>query len=110
MEPWKRLASDSIEKQRMLNVYFDLREEFKRLGFSEEDLVSPPVYSTKMWQLKSILNSNQNALLRKINDYGFEVSLSEFIEYMEPELLKINELTPLNDGSKKRDDSWDEDY
>lgn len=110
MELWKKLASDSIEKQRMLNIYFELREEFKRLDFSEEDLEAPPVYSEKMWHLKSLFGKNQNALLRKINDYGFDVSLEEFIEYMNPELKKINELTPLKNGGKKRDDSWDEDY
>jgi len=110
MEPWKRIASDSVEKQRMLNIYFELREEFKRLKFSEEDLVSPPTYSNKMWQLKSLFDSNHSALLKKINDYGFDVSSQEFMEYMEPELLKINHLTPLSNGSKKRDDSRDEDY
>jgi hypothetical protein len=110
MKPWKRLASDSIEKQRILNLYFELREEFKRLGFSEEDLEKPPHYSQKMWQLKSIIDSNLNSLLKKVNDYGFDVSVKDLAEYMEPELAKINDLTPLNDGSKKRDDSWDEDY
>jgi hypothetical protein len=108
--PWKRLASDSIEKQRILNLYFELREEFKKLGFSEEDLVAPPGYSHKMWQLKSIITSNFNSLLRKINDYGFDVSTKDLEEYIQPELLKINHLTPLNDGGKKRDDSRDEDY
>jgi len=110
MELWKRLASDSIEKQRILNLYFELREEFKRLGFSEEDLEKPPHYSQKMWQLKSIIDSNLNSLLKKVNDYGFDVSVKDLAEYMEPELAKINDLTPLNDGGKKRDDSRDEDY
>jgi len=99
MNAWKRLASDSIEKQRMLNLYFELREEFKNLGFSEEDLVAPPTYSNKMWHLKSLFEKNQMSLLKKINDYGFDVSSKEFIEYMEPELHKINQLTPLNDGN-----------
>jgi hypothetical protein len=110
MELWKKLASDSIEKQRILNIYFELREEFKRLGFTEEDLVAPPTYSHKMWQLKSIVQSNFNSLLKKINDYGFDVSSTDLEDYIHPEFLKINELTPLNDGGKKRDDSWDEDY
>jgi hypothetical protein len=99
MTPWKRLASDSIEKQKILHNYFELRGEFKKLGFSEEDLVSPPVYSTKMWNLKSIIGSNYNSLLKKINDYGFDVSSRDLDNYIQPELLKINHLTPLNDGN-----------
>jgi len=98
MTPWKRLASDSIEKQRILNLYFELREEFKRLGFSEEDLVKPPTYSQKMFQLQSIIGLNYNSLLKKINDYGFEVSSKDLDEYIQPQLLKINHITPLNDG------------
>jgi hypothetical protein len=99
MNIWKRLASDSIEKQRILHSYFELREEFKRLGFSEEDLESPPAYSHKMWQLKSIIQSNFNSLLKKINDYGFDVNSGELEKHLEPEFIKINHLTPLNDGN-----------
>ena len=99
MEPWKRLASDSIEKQTILHRYFELREEFKRLGLTEEDLVAPPRYSHKMWELKSIIHSNFNSLLNKINDYGFEVNSGELEKYLEPEFIKINHLTPLNDGN-----------
>ena len=57
MIPWKRLASDSIEKQTILHRYFELREEFKRMGLSEDDLSAPPTYSHAMWNLKSIIQS-----------------------------------------------------
>ena len=109
MELWKIMASDSLEKQRILNLYFELREEFKRLGFSEEDLVAPPVYSNKMFNLKSLIGANSTTLLKKINDYGFDINEKEFMEYMEPELYKINLLTPLENGNKERDDFGDED-
>jgi len=99
MTPWKKFASARIETQIILNNYFELREEFKRLGLTEEDLVAPPRYSHKMWQLKSIIQSNYNSLLKKINDYGFDVSSKDLDEYIQPELLKINHLTPLNDGN-----------
>jgi hypothetical protein len=99
MTPWKRLALDSTETQTILHRYFELREEFKRLGFSEGDLVKPPSYSQKMFHLQSIIGSNFNSLLKKINDYGFDVSLQDLEEYIQPKLLKINHLTPLNDGN-----------
>jgi len=98
MKLWKLFASDCIEKQTILHRYFELREEFKKLGFTEDDLIAPPVYSQKMWNLKAIIGSNYNSLLKKINDYGFDISSKELDEYLHPELLKINKLTPLNDG------------
>ena len=97
MIPWKRLATDSIEKQTILHRYFELREEFKRLGLTEDDLSAPTIYSHKMWNLKSIIQSNFNSLLKKINDYGFDVSSKDLEEYINPKLLEINHLTPLND-------------
>lgn len=99
MEPWKKFVSARIEKELILQHYFELRVEFKRLELSEEDLVAPPRYSHKMWQLKSIIGSNFNSLLKKINDYGFDVSSGELEKYLEPEFIKINHLTPLNDGN-----------
>jgi hypothetical protein len=33
-----------------------------------------------------------------ISDYGFEIERSELIDYLEPLLKNINELTPLNNG------------
>jgi hypothetical protein len=103
MEPWKKFASDSFEEQRILTLYLELREEFKRLGFSEKDLERPTFYSQKMWQLHSLLQSNFNSLFKKINDYGLEVSKNKFDKYIESKLQKINELTPLNDGNQERD-------
>ena len=103
------MASDSIEEQRILNLYYELRDEFKRLGFSEEDLVSPPTYSNKMWHLRSLIQTNSSALLKKINDYGFDISEQELMNYMEPKLHKINQLTPLENGNKERDNFGDED-
>jgi hypothetical protein len=54
----------------------------------------------------------QNEKLTLFNDLKsyFDITWEEFEEHMIPKLKQINELTPLKDGSKKRDDRWDEDY
>ena len=50
------------------------------------------------------------ALFQQVQDYGLDITWKEFIEYTEPLLKKINELTPLaENGSQEGTDSWDED-
>jgi hypothetical protein len=43
-------------------------------------------------------------------DFGFDVTKDEIQDYVMPQLLKINELTPLKDGDTERRDKGDEDY
>ena len=40
---------------------------------------------------------------------GFDVSLDDFHAYLTPLFIKINELTPLEDGNNERNDSRNED-
>lgn len=39
------------------------------------------------------------SLLKLVNDYGFEMSQNELVDYMTPLLYKIDELTPLKNGN-----------
>ena len=54
-------------------------------------------------------NDEKNALFKQVNDYGFDVSLDDFHAYLTPLFIKINELTPLEDGNNERNDSRNED-
>jgi hypothetical protein len=42
-----------------------------------------------------------------ISDYGFDIERSELIDYLEPLLKKINELTPLSHADYKGRDKRD---
>jgi hypothetical protein len=95
MKAWEIFINESENKRNLLAIYTELREEFQRLKFKEEDLVSPPIYSNRMWQLKSLFENNLTILIKQINSYGFEVSNEEIHNYLSPLLQEINKKTPL---------------
>jgi hypothetical protein len=110
MKPFEKFLSDASALRELLDVYLELRQHLQELNFSEDELDSPPVYTTKMMNLQERFQHRFNSLIRLINDYGFKVSKKEVQDYVMPLLQKINELTPLRDGNTKRDNSGDEDY
>lgn len=95
MKPFEQLLEDNESVRQLLNVYLELRLHFKELGFKESDLDNPPTYTTTMMNLHEKFTGKLNALLRYVNDYGFDISRQELINYIQPLLIKINEATPL---------------
>ena len=55
-----------------------------------EDLVVLPSYRGK---------GLGHEILRRLKDYGFDISREELINYIQPLLMKINEVTPLKNGN-----------
>ena len=110
MKPFEKFLSDASSLRELLDVYLELRQHLQELGFSESELDNPPKYTTKMMNLQERFHNKFKALIQLVKDYGFEVTKDEVTQYVMPLLIKINELTPLNDGNTKRDDSRDEDY
>jgi hypothetical protein len=109
MKVWEKFTIDRPELRELLDVYLEMRLYFKELGYTEEDLKSIRTAPNKLWSLKSILDRKQDDLLRKIYDYGFELDLSEFFDFLREKYKKIDELTPLDNGNNKRADNRDED-
>lgn len=95
MKPFEQLLEDNLAVNQLLNVYLELRLHFKELGFKESDLDNPPKYTATMMNLHDKFTNKFNALLRYVNDYGFNISREELVQYIQPLLMKINEATPL---------------
>jgi len=110
MKPFEKYLAHSTILRDVLDTYLALRLHLQELGFSEEDLDSPPTYTGKMMNLQEKFNHEFNNVIRFLQDYGFEVSKDEVADFIMPQLYKINELTPLKDGNTERRDSGDEDY
>lgn len=110
MKPFETLIQDSFSLRQLLDVYLEMRKHFQDLGFSESDLDNPPTYTTTMMSLHDLFSHRLKSLHQTVKDYGFDISREELVQYVQPLLMKINELTPLKDGNSKRDDSGDEDY
>jgi len=53
----------------------------------------------------------QKDLFKQLKDIGFEnVDWTEFNQFIQPILQKINDITPLSDGNNERGNQGDEDY
>jgi hypothetical protein len=110
MKPFEKFLSTASALRELLDVYLELRQHLQELGFSEDELESPPKYTTKMMNLQERFQNRFKSLFQLVKDYGFEVTKEEVQDYVMPLLQKINELTPLRDGNIERNDSGDEDY
>jgi len=110
MKPFELLLQDNFAVRQLLDVYLEMRRHFQELGYSESDLNNPPHYTIKMINLHDKFHNKFKYLLNYVNDYGFEITREELVQYIQPLLMKINEVTPLSDVDYKRDDSGDEDY
>ena len=99
MKTYEQFLAKSSLLREMLNTYLELRRHFQELNFSEDDLVSPPFYTSLMMTLFHRYGDNQKALFNQLKDFGFDINFDEFTKYIEPLLIKINEVTPLNDGN-----------
>jgi len=111
MKPFEKFLNDSLGTKELLEIYLELRKHFQELGFSEDNLVEPPTYTNEMFMLQKRFQSTLKALLNQVNSYGFEVNRTEFGEYIQPLLNKINELTPLSkNGYNKGGNQGDEDF
>lgn len=110
MKPFEKFLNDSLGTKELLEIYLVLRKHLQEIGFSEEDLVKPPTYTNEMFMLQKKFGSTVNALLNQVNAYGFDVDKSEFLEYLNPLLQKINELTPLSDVNYQGGNQGDEDF
>ena len=112
LKPFEIFLNETSVYQELLDIYLELRKEFQELGFSENELESPPIYTSKMMDLYHKFGNVQRALFEKIIKFGFDVTFDEFMGYIQPLMNKIDKLTPLKEkehGNIKRRNRWDED-
>jgi len=103
----KRFLNNSSKFREILDDYIELRLTLKELGYSEDTIekVETPEYD--------LLKIRQK-LFHKISDLQTSIKLffpndETWSVYLSERLRKLNELYPLNDGSKERNNRGDED-
>jgi len=110
MKPFEKFLEHSLFLREILDIYLELRQHLQEEGFSQKELERVTRPTLKMMLLSEKFNDKKNALFRQIKDYGFDIRIDELIEYIQPLLNKIDELTPLKDGNNERGNQGDEDY
>jgi hypothetical protein len=108
---WKFFLGEMKELREILDMYLELRMHFQELGFTEKELERPKKYTDKMMNLRINIAAANDALLKKVNNYGFDVDQKTYNDYILSFFQKINDLTPLKEnGDNQGNDKWDEDY
>ena len=110
MKPFEKFLEHSLLLREILDIYLELRQHLQEVGFSQKELERVTRPTLKMMLLSEKFNDRKNALFRQIKDYGFDIRIDELIEYIQPLLNKIDELTPLKDGNNERGNQGNEDY
>jgi hypothetical protein len=83
-----------IQDKDLMDIYFSLRLAFIREGWSEKDLEKPPYYPNDIMRNFQRFSQEQNRLFFELKGF-FNLDWHEFLDYIKPRLLKINEKTPL---------------
>ena len=110
MKPFEKFLNVSLGLRELTEIYLELRQHFKELGFSQSDLERPPHYTEKMMSLFHKFGDIQKALFQQVKDYGFDIDWNDFTGYLKPILDKIDEITPLKNGNHEGRNQRDEDY
>jgi len=95
MKAWVKYVNQLDADNNLLEIYRKLREEFQKEGWSEEDLEKPPYYTKKIMDLYSMFGVERNRLGSELKSYFGDIELSEFMDYIEKKMKKINDETPL---------------
>ena len=111
MKTFEKFLEGSVGLQRLTNDYLELRQYFQSQGWSEKDVERIPYMTADLIRLVDNVRYEQKALFKQLKDIGFEdVNWSEFTNFIQPILQKINDITPLSDGDNERGNQRDEDY
>jgi hypothetical protein len=102
MKTFEKFLNSSVGLQRLSQIYLELRQYFQELGWSEEDLKSPPNYTNRLMRLFHNFGDEQKALFQQAKDLGFDIDWNDYVNFLQPILQKINDITPLSNGNNER--------
>jgi len=103
----KKFLDESLDSKEVSETYLELRKHLQELGFSENDLYRPPIYTEKMHKLRDRFSSQYSNLKKRVESFGIDFKVKEFNDYFEKIFKNIDELIPLSNEDYKRTDSGD---
>ena len=96
MKPFIKYIEQLDADKKLLDIYRKLREEFQKEGWSEKDLEKPPYYTKNIMLLYEAFGVERRNLGIEIKLYFGDVELSDYMDYIESKMKKINDETPLD--------------
>jgi len=106
---WKKYVNKLNADRELQDVYRDLRQAFKREGWTEKDLVKPPYYPTDIMKNFQKFSGLRDKLYHELKTYFDIIDHNEFVDYIGDRLKLIDIETPLKNGNIKRNNSRNED-
>jgi len=104
MDNWKKFVEDTLSAKEILQKYLELRIMFQELGYTEEQLKNISSGPERIFEIGNEIGMLISELKKQLRAFGFEVRDEDFRLYLQSIMNKINLITPLENGSKKRDD------
>jgi hypothetical protein len=96
-EQWEKTINKFLDlrDKELMDIYLSLRLMFMREGWSEKDLEKPPYYPQDIMKGFQKFSDEQSRLYFELKGF-FNIDFNEFVYFIQPRLLKINEKTPLD--------------
>ena len=104
---WMKYIDTLGVDNELAQTYYNLRKAFKREGWTEEDLKSPPYYPTDIMRNFQKFSRSKDRIFSEIRSFFGDVDLNEFNDYLMDKLKIIDLKTPLDNGDKKRNNRRD---
>ena len=104
---WMKYIDTLGVDNELAQTYYNLRKAFKREGWTEEDLKSPPYYPTDIMRNFQKFSDLRNEVFFEIKSFFGDVDHNEFSDYLMDKLKIIDLKTPLENGDKKRNNRRD---
>jgi len=106
---WEKYINKLNADRELQDVYRDLRRAFKREGWTEKDLESPPYYPTDIMSNFQKFSQLRDKLYHELKTYFDIIDHNEFSNYIGNRLKLIDIEIPLKNGNIKRNNSRNKD-
>ena len=107
---WQKYIEKLNADEELSDTYRKLRHAFKREGWTEKDLVSPPYYPKDIMRNFQKFSGLRDKLYHELKTYFDIIDHNEFSDYISVRLKQIDLETPLENGNIKRNNQRDENY
>jgi len=103
-----KYINESGDLSEMIDSYIRIRKELKELGHTEETIGKVSFVTAELYSAKNSFHDAMNNLKKRVQDL-FDVDNETFFAIIEKKINNLNELFPLNNGGKKRNNRRNKD-